>query len=186
MAFPLAIAHVCAVPSGPEMIILVTGSRDWDDPYPIFHILGLYAAAARAAREPLTIRHGDADGADAIADSWVRQHQALGWPVIADRHPAEWLGPCVPRCRPGHRRYSQRAGGLICPAAGIYRSEHMCDLDPCPQYVEAFLRGRSPGTTACAAYASRRRLPVERTVWEDRAAADRRVLLAGVRQPTLM
>lgn len=77
--------------------------------------------------------HGAADGADSIAANVWEQ---LGRKTEA--HPADWMGPCRPGCRPGHRR--PRGSMSYCPAAGVYRNQEM--LDTGVDVLVAFPGGR--------------------------------------------
>jgi hypothetical protein len=73
------------------MKILVTGSRDWADTAAVKTMLE--DQAAKRPREPVTLVHGAAPGADTIAAMLAEQH---GWQV--ETFPAEW------------DRYGRRAG----------------------------------------------------------------------------
>jgi len=110
--------------------VLVTGSRDWDN-------WGLI----REALEPffgldVTLIHGDARGADKMADYvWTE------WGGKTRAVPANW----------------DRFG----KSAGIRRNEGMVlSLTPESSVVVAFLRDDSPGTTHCARFAEQRGLTV--------------------------
>lgn len=73
------------------MRIGVTGSRHWTDEATINAALDAVAFAAISGRyERLTVIHGAADGADAIADRWVRAWHVDELHVTAERHPAKW------------------------------------------------------------------------------------------------
>lgn len=80
------------------MRVIVTGSRDWKDQATVHEVLDLIAAAARAEGKRLIVAHGGAVGADMLADGWVRRRHAAGWPVEAERKPANW------------KKYGKRAG----------------------------------------------------------------------------
>lgn len=109
------------------MRIIVTGSRGWDDREAICGALDLLAGAARYNAETLTVVHGAAKGADTIADEWVRERSAAGWPVLVERFPADWT------------RYGKQAGYI--------RNRAMVSLgaDACV----AFVLGASAGATHC-------------------------------------
>ena len=67
--------------------VLVTGSRDWTDPAPIYR--ALYYQRMIAGERGLIIVHGDcATGADAIADRWGRQFYP--GTTTLERYPADW------------------------------------------------------------------------------------------------
>jgi hypothetical protein len=105
--------------------VLVTGSRDWDDP----EAVGRWLAVQEGVR-PLTLVHGDCPwGADAIADNYARERGV--WKI--ERHPADWA------------RYGKRAG--------FVRNAHMVDkgADICL----AFIRNGSRGASMTATLAER-------------------------------
>lgn len=122
------------------MRILVTGSRDWPDPQPIWDALSAelgrlhrqspISPGVGIARQPweIVLVHGAARGADAHAESWAAHHQSGGWPVRIEGHPALW-----------------QAEGR---AAGILRNVRMVKsgADLCL----AFIRDASKGATHCA------------------------------------
>lgn len=60
--------------------IIVTGSRDWDDPRTIRLILARYHAP-----DTVLVHGACPTGADAIADAFAVE---MGWTV--ERHPAQW------------------------------------------------------------------------------------------------
>ncbi|MEU7980522.1 SLOG family protein [Micromonospora sp. NPDC049081] len=116
--------------------LLVTGSRGWDadtltpDGHTIADVLdGIAASTARAGFDSLTVVHGACPkGADAVADAWCRNRSRRGWPVLVDRHPADW----------------KRNGR----GAGMVRNLRMVNLgaDMCA----AFILNGSAGATHCA------------------------------------
>ena len=123
------------------MRILVTGSRDWEDPVAISR--AIYDACG-GNTIGLVIVHGHCPtGADRFADSL-----AWGLSIQPERHPANWSGPCRDQCPLGHRR-SRRgyAGATYCPMAGHYRNQEMVDLGA--DVVLAFQRNNSRGTQDC-------------------------------------
>ncbi len=65
------------------MRIIICGSRDWDDAYPITHFLDFY----RQHGWPHTIVHGGARGADQLAGTLAR---GMGFEV--EEHKADWTG----------------------------------------------------------------------------------------------
>lgn len=109
------------------MRVLVCGSRTWDDEDTISARLALFMG-------DVTIIHGDARGADRIAD-----HCARRWGFAVERYPADWS------------KHGRRAG--------IIRNNVM--LDTKPNKVIAFWRGNSPGTRHTIEEARRRGIPVE-------------------------
>lgn len=124
------------------MRVIVTGSRSWDDAKTIREALEAVALGLREAGISLmTVVHGACpNGADEIADQWVRYHQ--GDPLAtAERHPALW------------QKYGKRAG--------MVRNEQMIALGA--SLVLAFIRDDSPGATHCAELASDRGIPLR--VW---------------------
>ena len=108
------------------MRVLITGSRTWDDEETIRAALDAVAGSAAAAGfDRLTVVHGACpQGADAIADAWVRAHPA----ATAERHPANW-------------QKHGRGAGMVRNRAMVKRG---ADL------VLAFIRDDSPGATQCA------------------------------------
>jgi hypothetical protein len=123
--------------------VLVTGSRNWLWSAPIFAALDERAKAC-SPTDTLTVVHGDAAGADRIADIWARTRADIGWPIIAEPHPADWSG------------LSRRAG--------IVRNRQMVALgaDVCL----AFIRADSKGATNCAITAADAGIPTVITPWE--------------------
>lgn len=102
------------------MRVIVTASRDWSDWQTIHAALDELAHAARAVGERLIVAHGCAMGGDTIADSWVLRRQRAGWPVEADRKPANW------------KKYGKRAG-MIRNAELVRMGADAClvFLNPC-------------------------------------------------------
>jgi hypothetical protein len=113
--------------------ILVTGSRDWDDPKVIYRALG--EARGDTPHDRVVLVHGGARGADAMA---ARYAEAMDWGVEACE--ADW----------------QRHG----KAAGFIRNAEMVSLgaDVCL----AFIRNSSRGATHCADAAEKAGIPVRR------------------------
>lgn len=123
-------------------VILVTGSRSYAEREPVRRAL---AWAGRAFGRGTVLRHGAADGLDALAaELWAVWGQPL------DPHPADWSGPCRPNCRAGHRK-DRRGGGTYCPTAGNHRNGVMCRTVPVPLVCVAFPLGglRWSGTRDC-------------------------------------
>lgn len=104
--------------------IIVTGSRLMTDYRLVASALDeAWHDATQDGYTALTIVHGAAKGADSLAERWWQLHQQ--W-VQRDRFPADWDAPCVPGCRPGHRK-QRTGGGDYCPAEGSYRNQRMID-----------------------------------------------------------
>lgn len=111
------------------MIVLVTGSRDWDDADTIESaILSFTYKYGRAN----TIIHGGASGADKISGSIAL---ALGYGERVYR--ADW------------NKYGKRAGYI--------RNKQMVDLRP--DICLAFIRNNSRGATMCARLAEDAGIP---------------------------
>lgn len=125
------------------MRVLLTGSRNWDDARTIRAALDAVAFGAEGAGyDRLIVIHGACpNGADAIADMWVRSWPLGELTVTAERHPANWQ-------QKGRR-------------AGIVRNEAMvkAGADLCL----AFIRDDSPGATHCAERAGEAGIPLR--VW---------------------
>lgn len=139
------------------MRVLVTGSRRWTDPRVIHDaLLWAWYDAVQVGADGITVVHGTAPGADAIADEWARANEPSG--VLRDPHPADWSGPCAADCQPGHRR-KRRDGSDYCPLAGHRRNQHMVDLGAA--IVLAFQRDGSTGTADCIRRAKTAGIPVQ-------------------------
>lgn len=100
------------------MKVLVCGGRSFGDDALIDQTLDeLWAQATRS----FTLIHGDASGADAIANAWALAKRARGFDVKVSRFPAEW------------RRYGS-------PMAGPVRNQRMLTYGK-PDLVLAFPGG---------------------------------------------
>jgi hypothetical protein len=123
------------------MRVLVTGSRTWEATAVVYSVLDIIAKEAAAVGDTeMVVVHGACpQGADRIADGWVRNNSAP-LPVRAERHPAIW-------------RHEGRS-------AGFKRNERMvkAGADVCL----AFIRSRSSGATHCANLAEREGITVRR------------------------
>ena len=116
--------------------ILVTGSRDWTDGEAIRVALILaWADAGYPSLNRVTVVHGGARGADAIAEALARRQG-----FATECHPAAW----DTRGR----------------AAGVIRNSEMVNAgaDVCL----AFIRNRSRGATHCADLAEKAGIPTRR------------------------
>jgi hypothetical protein len=108
-------------------LVLITGSRTFTD-VPAIHrtLLGIWHDATQDGWSGIEVMEGTADGPDTISGDWAEAHQMHGvghLPVSAD-----WEGPCVAACRPGHRR--PRHGTTYCPTAGHRRNDGMVGRGP--------------------------------------------------------
>lgn len=102
------------------MKMLICGSRNWDDAYPIYLTLA-GAKAAETAQDPLILIHGAAVGADSVAGKMAN---LLGIPT--KEFPADW--------------------NTFGKAAGPIRNQQMLDENTV-DVVHAFrLSGKSNGT----------------------------------------
>jgi hypothetical protein len=116
------------------VIIIVTGSRDWDLEFKIKQVLNEFWALADVLDSPLIIKHGVCPtGADLITEQWAVTHEN----VTVQHFPANW-----------------KVHGK---AAGPRRNEAMVDsgADLCV----AFLRGSSPGTSSTISLARTAKIP---------------------------
>jgi hypothetical protein len=114
-----------------NMRVIVCGCRDWADRRAIEGALGY--AATLANGDPLTVVHGGASGADAIAATIARE-----WGVACEAHPAEW--------------------NTLGNAAGPIRNEHMAKLGA--DLCLAFWDGQSRGTLDMIQRATKHGIPV--------------------------
>jgi hypothetical protein len=157
-------------------VLLVTGSRTWDDVWTLKTHLDQVAAdvhahgVAHGQGMTLIVRHGACyptpergqiphTSADWLTSRWIARFGPglvvpLGQPglnaITEQERPADWAAPCTDRCQvtwDGHRRI--RRGRSVCSAAGQYRNEAMVAEQPTPTIGLAFLRDGSPGTKGC-------------------------------------
>lgn len=112
------------------MRVLVTGSRTWTDKAVIHHALAM-AWRLWDSVGTLTIVHGGALGADAIANAWGTYRKERGWLIDVECHPADWDG--------------------LGKSAGPVRNQEMigAGADLCL----AFIHNKSRGASHCAAIA---------------------------------
>lgn len=112
--------------SASRPVVLACGGRDFTD----------WKRACKAldalAPKPKVIVHGDASGADQLADKWAQVRQ-----VAVRKHPADWTE--------------------LGRAAGPIRNQEMLEQEK-PDYVVAFPGGR--GTSDLVSRAREMRIPV--------------------------
>lgn len=153
-----------------RLIVLVTGSRLYDDAWTIKATLDSVAAdVAEENFDQLVIRHGacypkrdtrtgriPARSADWLTHLWIERFgPALPIEVVEQERPADWNAPCRAACQSKTRRSKTvdhrrpGYGGTYCPMAGCYRNEAMVREDPHPDLGVAFLRDNSSGTRHC-------------------------------------
>jgi hypothetical protein len=104
----------------PSLRVLITGSRDWDDKFPIYAALDVLAE-----KSTLTIVHGDCPRG---ADHWAARWHSFYAGHYEERHPADW------------KQHGKRAGYL--------RNSEMVRLGA--DLCLAFIRNLSNGATHCA------------------------------------
>lgn len=133
--------------------LLVTGSREYDDR------LSLRAAMARVLDSlpdnmMLIVVHGGEEipeeswaKSDRITGEWALEMKAAGLPVDQEAHPADWTGPCRDKCDHGGRKFWR--GLSMCPAAGPYRNEEMCQAGASEGLAALRVGTRSTGTRGC-------------------------------------
>lgn len=134
------------------MRVIVSGSRSWDRPEPLWTVLDIIAEeAAKVGDDEMVVVHGAAfprrrnpdgrfplESADYLADLWCRRG-GHPLPVRADRWPADWTA---------NKK-----------TAGLARNRQMVDAGA--DVVLAFHRDNSPGTRHCIGVAERAGLPVQ-------------------------
>lgn len=120
------------------MIVLVTGSRNFDDQPHICRVLDFVWACAQSGNETLVVRHGLNGLVDLAAHKWAVRRHNDGERVIPDPHPAQW--------------------GVYGRRAGVIRNTAMVaagGVDICL----GFDRGNSTGTADCLAKARAAGIP---------------------------
>lgn len=99
--------------------ILITSSRDWDDPVAVENPLSAHLAECLVFGRRMVVVHGACKtGGDAYADAWVVRHRGQGLPVEVERHPAqghptEDFGPW-PACGPRRNAHMIGLGAAWC------------------------------------------------------------------------
>lgn len=133
----------------------VTGSRTYDDEQTIRAALDAVAFAAISGRyERLTVLLGAAkEGADALADRWVRDWHVPDLHVTAERHPARWAVEGKGAGMLRNRRMVQAGADLWLAFLDL------CRKRDCPQH----LQHTSHGATHCAELARDAGMPLK--VW---------------------
>jgi hypothetical protein len=78
-------------------------------------LLGHGALAAIATRRQGTTQTGrtDAGAANELQKGSLEQHEGHGWPTVADRRPASWLG------HESHRKASGQEQGMACEVGNL-------------------------------------------------------------------
>lgn len=152
-------------------VVLVTGSRFWDDVWSVKNELDQVVAEAVAnGCQEFILRQGKcyprADpttgrrpwrSADWLAHLWFAKYAGLS-PIptmIEQERPADWEAPCRPVCSQrthrsrnvDHRR--PRGTTTYCPLAGRHRNRDMVLEEPRPTCGLAFHRDNSGGTEHC-------------------------------------
>lgn len=112
--------------------IIITGSRDWDDPAPIHAVLD-EELAKTPQDQWLIVVHGGARGADTIAGKWAYDQLVRGRRVRYEQFCADWDG------------YGKRAGML----------RNVVMIGTGAEVCHAFPKGQSRGTRHCMAQARR-------------------------------
>ncbi len=131
--------------------VLVTGSRNLQDPTPVDEALWAQARIAGSLDQLIVIEgRCPYGGADLHAQNFCERYGAINEP-----YPALWQKPCGPRCF--HKR-TRKDGTPYYSCAGFIRNQRMVDTgaDVCL----AFPRGKSNGTYDCASRAKSALIPV--------------------------
>lgn len=117
--------------------VLITGSRHWAD----YRTLALALSIQVAGCSTVTVVHGGASGADALAGKYAQKHPKC----VEEVHLADWNAPCADYCK--HTPRFRVTGEPYCPAAGVIRNQTMVDLGA--DICLAFPLGESKGTRDC-------------------------------------
>lgn len=121
--------------------VLFTGSREWRD-WPLAE--QVLCNLARDHPEGITVVVGDCPrGLDHITRQLCRKLR-----IPFEEHEARWYDPCIPKCRPDHRRPG-KDGKTFCPAQGNYRNTRMArsGIGLCCAFFKQ--RAANSGTTHC-------------------------------------
>ena len=127
------------------MKVIVTGSRDLVERVLLELALKKCWHWAGAAGEGLTVVHGDARGADAMARAWADRTNQIDSRVHQIPYPANWAQLGV--------------------AAGAMRNTYMVDSNYDADLCIAFPRATGTGTRDCAAKCEARGIPVWMVHW---------------------
>jgi hypothetical protein len=138
--------------------VLVTGSRDLNEPLLVREQLGGCLETAASLGRLLVVVHGHCpDGPDSFADDWAHEMKHHGFAVDFERHPpqnhpTQNFGPW-PRCGPIRNSYMVSLGADECLAF----------IGPCtsPRCQRKMLHG-SHGASDCASKADRAGIGVRR------------------------
>lgn len=91
-----------------KFVLIVAGSRDFKD-YSMLEDKLDILLSKKVKTHKIVIRHGDAKGADSLADKYAR---IRGYEV--QKYPAKWkdlkASPCVIKQRPNGEKYNSKAG----------------------------------------------------------------------------
>lgn len=146
--------------------VVITASRLWptDQIGRIHNALALCAKNADDMDGTVEFRIGDARGGDTYAYMWAIQANRKGMAVAHPRRfVAAWSDDCRPdRCPPDHRTPARNGRGTICPFQGFFRNELMCDTQPKPDLLLAFVHKGSGGATQCIRAAKARHIDLLR------------------------
>lgn len=170
-----------------QLVVLVTGSRLYDDAWTVKRVLdGVAADAAAEGATELIIRHGacypnvsrqtgriPARSADWLTHLWIARfgpEQPI--PITEQERPADWEAPCRPACNQRTHRdrnidhRQPRGTTTYCPLAGKHRNRDMVLEDPRPDLGIAFERDNSSGTAHCVKTMREFGIPVEQIPYE--------------------
>lgn len=127
------------------MRVIVTGSRNWDDPQAVWAALDYtYERHPMAPDEEFIVVHGDCpSGADRHAKEWCAHAAKNGRSVTEEPHPANWE--------------------LYGKYAGFKRNRKMAELGA--QLCLAFIRDGSRGTRHMAGQSESRGIRTARFRW---------------------
>lgn len=132
--------------------LIVTGSREYDDRLSLRSALNKIFDSLRADVVLVVVCGGEenpdySSGADKIAQEWAIEMEEQGMPVRLESHPADWEEPCRETCDHGPRGIWR--GRSICPAAGPYRNEEMCQAGAHQGLGALRVGTKSTGTKDC-------------------------------------
>jgi hypothetical protein len=137
--------------------VLVTGSRDWDNPLAVYKALAAERLSATANGLILVVVHGQCPtGADLSAHNWCESQRTGGVTNVDEEpYPADWERDCDENC---YHKPRTKNGKPYCPVAGHLRNQKMVDrgADVCL----AFPLPDSRGTVDCMKRARKAGIPV--------------------------